>query len=1539
MKTNLFKKAVLILSLPVIYFLIVSGMTDSEKLLEKAKSISDAPFTKDFINLIFTDTYFGRVNPNDPRAIENNLSNFRDSLHFNSIHVYGYDTTGGGFNSQIGWYSPYVSGLMDSVRNSGLRGFYGRNKIERLSYGQRLEYEAEGGNSGFSYQRRTASVISDSGRTVVHACLPNQANCPETDETPRYLCDSIYENLQHGDLIDFTQLDTANWFIKPTMRIDSNIVDSNPEDSVARIDVINYSGNIIKSVKIKARNFAKKINGNYIYSGKYVNDFDFSEEPLGTNLQVEGRTYSSNGLNYGMRSNPWYKWKDSCHVDFKVWWYGKVEVWFDKMIVDDEWGNNLFHPVLQTRLDYENRITEEAAEFTDNIEDGSFFIDELTHSQIPCVKRVYELMKQANPAAKLNFAVTNYFNIRSHKDNNIGHRELLKGINSESFSADAHEFQDIIPNTLNSSLLDPHIPSAWLRSKLEYNSFLQNKFFGDKSKETGIDPIEGHWAADVPSNWGSLVYQIELARQQRDSFSSTKKFIMQPQIHGVLKIENNYFVGGIREPLNEEIEAQAMLSIAHGADGICWFVYYGTPTNFKSGTYKIYGLLNLDSPYVHRHSNHYGQDKWNAVGNMNMKIENWKPTLDNTDWINGWSVHKDGANHEWISDIKSIYRNPSSPYSFSPSNEDTAKYWEMGFFNPDFNNPDVSANDKSKYFVMVNRRCVPESYEGIGDIRQLKIKFDTTDLGGFTNWKIIDVNTNNSLTFNKHNQGTSGYLDLGGSTNSLGYFNPGEGKLYKIAPVMQEGGTLVTDEDCGGFEFDCKGEVNNNGMSVNIKPGTTINFTSTSARINMDGGDFTTGNSLSETSPVYLRGKNGSFWKGLFLDECGEVEIATTYFENISPYPVDSTYAVQLIDCEYINITNSHFTADLDIKTGGILINYTSVLRAKEAYINYNYFQMDAGDMPALSVTSSGYVTFPLIAEGNVFESYTGNSLNAVFLSGVAGGAIKENQITGYKNGVILLWAEMDIYGNNIIGSEDDSKGFLCYASSYTNLSPNGFVYTGGLNSISCEGENSACIESDNSFLYLDYGYNTFDLKNYDPGNAFHLTGSVNEELVYEGALDETLNCFMVSETETTAVHNVTYGFSDPPDPVDFYFDPYYCGDQESEGMIVFNLGNGNYDSLLIESSGGSGGVSNYQLSMFNDQSQENVEIISVQALEDSVSINIRKRDYERVSELCYDLLTQYIDSLRDVSTLTKLYLAELKLDSAGEKISDLKSFLENLILNNPEKESLIEQSFYIIQKCKVSLGLYESAMSGFQEIVNQNPYSYEGLIASWDYAATSLLENSGSSGGFKEYNFDEENFIDDPADKYDKRKFTVENRISIRKNILNSFQTKREKEAEKVKSLEKKIRDGNSNKTETNELRVKTILNDVIKIKKPVTTFEHISIVNTDIQKVFGTINKNSEANKTQTLIPNSYSLSQNYPNPFNPITKINFDLSHEGKVKLIVYDLLGREIQKLVNNEFRAAGRHLMEFNGNNLSSGVYFYRLEVNDFVQTRRMILVK
>ena len=335
MKTKLHFRILLLLLIPVLYFIITAGFKEKELIISTALSISTDTGSKDFINLIFTDKYFGRYNSNDPRALENNINNIKDSLHFNSVHIYGYDSSGGKFDDSISLYSSYISGLMDQVSNSGLNGYYGRWKIERLSYGQRLEYEAEGGNNGFSYSNNSGYVTTDSGRQVVRGCL-NSAQCPETDATPRYLCQNIYENLQHGDLIDFTQLDSAEWFIKPVMRIDSNIVDTNPNDSVVRIDVFNYSGKKIRSIKVLTKDFS--VNGQGNYGGNYVQRY-WTSEPL----SVTGESYDTIGLNYGMRKDSeWRKWKDSCKVDFKVWWYGKVEVWFDKMIVEDEYGDQLF---------------------------------------------------------------------------------------------------------------------------------------------------------------------------------------------------------------------------------------------------------------------------------------------------------------------------------------------------------------------------------------------------------------------------------------------------------------------------------------------------------------------------------------------------------------------------------------------------------------------------------------------------------------------------------------------------------------------------------------------------------------------------------------------------------------------------------------------------------------------------------------------------------------------------------------------------------------------------------------------------------------------------------------------------------------------------------------------------------------------------------------------------------------------------------------------------------------------------------------------
>jgi hypothetical protein len=88
----------------------------------------------------------------------------------------------------------------------------------------------------------------------------------------------------------------------------------------------------------------------------------------------------------------------------------------------------------------------------------------------------------------------------------------------------------------------------------------------------------------------------------------------------------------------------------------------------------------------------------------------------------------------------------------------------------------------------------------------------------------------------------------------------------------------------------------------------------------------------------------------------------------------------------------------------------------------------------------------------------------------------------------------------------------------------------------------------------------------------------------------------------------------------------------------------------------------------------------------------------------------------------------------------------------------------------------------------------------------------------------------------------------------------------------------------------------------------------------------------------PNEYFLAQNYPNPFNPSTKISYGIQEAGVVNIKVYNILGSEVLTLVN-EHKPAGNYEVSFGEGELASGVYIYRLTINNFVQTRKMILEK
>jgi len=125
-------------------------------------------------------------------------------------------------------------------------------------------------------------------------------------------------------------------------------------------------------------------------------------------------------------------------------------------------------------------------------------------------------------------------------------------------------------------------------------------------------------------------------------------------------------------------------------------------------------------------------------------------------------------------------------------------------------------------------------------------------------------------------------------------------------------------------------------------------------------------------------------------------------------------------------------------------------------------------------------------------------------------------------------------------------------------------------------------------------------------------------------------------------------------------------------------------------------------------------------------------------------------------------------------------------------------------------------------------------------------------------------------------------------------------------------------------------------------TVGDYFSKLDGILRQNFGTEKEESK----EDLLPKEYTLYQNYPNPFNPVTTISYDLPKPGDVKLMIYDILGREVKTLVNAQ-QQAGRHTVNFDASSLANGVYLYRLNINahstgsgqDFVGLKKMMLLK
>ena len=1534
MKNRSLQRSLIALLIPLLYFISISGINYVSKESFIQASLGTLTNAKDFLNVIFNVTYGGVP---DQNWVERNLNMYRDSLNYNAIQIYdeGSDRFGTFDDPLTSNQIQNVINLMTDIENRDLKGFYARTKIFRLAEGQRLEYEvSQSGsttvNDGFCYQNvMNNTFTTDTGRTVLHA-KTWPADYPDS---PGWLCYGIYENMQHSDYINGK--DKGNWFLKPMMRINQNDFDSTSATPVVAIVIKNFDGSRTDrdSIVIRVNNFR---NENNRYFGNYIEKYNFA---FGIDsLQKIGDT-SSFGINHGNNGN-----LESSQIDFKVYWFGLVDVWFDKMTVDDEIGDKLF------KGERDERIQDEVSHFTDEQSNYTFYCDEAVFSQIPCLEYVKNKMLDYNPDSRISFVMSDGQNRYSLRNDEVAYGSVLSRVNPKIFFTDPYLIPWEIPDNLN-------FPGAQQISSSAYNDTLQ-RVLGDKNSTLNIYE-------------NSFIKQVNLARTKMNSNSPGSKFFVIPQLFGHMRKSNstgNFLKYGNREPTNEELQTQAMISIAHGAEGLGWYVYQNTEwqgDNFSGNpatgghsflnnnvsalpynyTYFNFGLWNLDS--TKRTSNIFGQNKWDYVSIVNRKILIWKPELDKINWQAGNSVHTEGADNEFISDIKSIKRNPSFGYTDDPPctycDETNERYWEMGFFTPD------SLNDRSKYFIMVNRRCVPDTPNyGQGDLRQLNIKFNSTQLTSFRNWKITDINTNSLIrTFDKD---SNVYVNMG-------EFNPGEGKLYKLSPVMQEGGTLVADESVSNVQFVCKSTVMNNGKNITIGSGTEIFFRE-GAGINMTGGNFICDGSQGNDN-ILLKGNNAEHWNGINLINTGSsTKIEKTTFENTkSPVIIDnsqfgSQYAQKIIRRNIFYITHdsgialrirNQFAMLIDSNTFDVSnFNSTSGIY----YSNYSD-PGPAGGTPEdnyfVNITNNIFsgAYFPVLINdlGTAYSSFYmyNNQFQNTQLFGISGmkitGTIKNNRFLNSTENfcIYLSLSNPDIYGNYF----NSDKRNMVLTASYPDIAPlrnnnNQLIWKGGRNGFNVNQGNDTIAKENillkSSLPITDLGENSFSVPN---SSSYHIFGSISSDDSSQAYLT-TRNCWIGNnDIPKIFIYNP---LDTPVMQIGYIFNPVICIPSENTSNEITEIGFGMYDTTFISEYDSTDMLPEDE-ALYSEAREmlsngNNAEAITnFKALIDEFHTN----DYIYSSE---DYL---YESYRGLDTSEDQEVTDIL-------FSDLKQYLETKISVGHYDEDFDDNAYEIILMCEQKLENYNSALSGYEFISLYHPDAYRRIQASWEYDnIESIL--SGMGGGERDLEFGNSNLEFDMSKRLKRINEFADNDPATGKIRQNYLKANSEKKANEQKKANRDFKESkttnilNPGRSNDNDDKLIERAKQNLFLSKRISKEEKERRRFEDMKLILNPDNLQAGQKETDNLIPVQYSLSQNYPNPFNPNTKFKFSLPAESRVSITVYDLLGREVEKLINNEFRKAGVYTVEFAAKNLSSGVYFYRLEAGNFIQTKRMILLK
>ncbi|HCN36619.1 MAG TPA: hypothetical protein DIS94_02765 [Bacteroidetes bacterium] len=1537
---------------------------------------------------------------------DTNYARLRDELGINLWHsyhnwynIYEWNSNIDLLEAPLSQYKGLITDRLQKNSANGMKTLYDREKILYLSFGQSSIYECEeeihlpnqdlksyaydwhSTNTGIDFQdnqynngkyvRYSSTSQGHQAGYVVKDLRANREQINKHSTWGKYAVDSIY-----------------NWYVKPKIRIDSNIVDNYPDLQICKIEVLNANGDLLKIIPIYSRNFLSNNN----YNGIYLEEFTFAQ--FDTNLIIDK-------VNDGIfNPDSIVLWDTSCKVDFRVWWSGNCDMWIDYVKVENEIAHDLFRGYYESQPPQGNpwllwELDSIAAQYQNQI--IQFYIEEFEFNQIPCMKYINDRIKQRyNGRMSLvfdlnistfsihrhNIATTNVFNL------DYIQRNLYDKINTDIITSFCYPFWGADCSTPPTKLNGAHyIPNTLPNCSAGGCDCDEDEgFIGFPAAPTFYEDAL-QYELNTPTNMLSIDADFNNAMKRVDTLTknSGKPAFYLIQTH--LWNSDHHMR---REPTNEEISMTTNVALTYGVKGLLYFIYSSYGDYAKQHTdYYFRGYLDVNNTggtvTDKRIYNVYGQDKWAATKNINEEIkkigshlvefnnsdrksyiyhlENERNEANTNSIINQIKTYKQDINHtdEEISISENSIPDPTDK-----------TYIQFATFKKNEN------ENNTHYFMLVNRRCSPyvgnNSVDNIGGRRLISTKFNSNKLNNFNNWKIIDVSDSSVIkTFNKNSN----------QEISFGFFQPGEGRLYKLAPVMQEGGTLVTDEEFGGLEFNCEGNVYNNGFNMTIGTNTIINF-AYNTKIEMTGGNFIC-NSGTEVGVNYFRGLNNEKWEGLKFTGCPVVNIQATEFDDlISPgHPDDFNFALKFVDCEYMLLRYNFFSGtNTSPRVGAVSIDYLYEPNWENQALDIfgNVFDYQSLVSPVIRISNYAFTQSPVLMRFNHFKG-NNNSNNAVFLNNVTGGVIRNNKIEGFQNGIHSAVSYIDFFSNEVSNTGYENYHLNLNAGSYFNLkSEMGNYYLGGYNKLNTTGDLASNIILQNSYFDADKGFNVFNVKS---GYA-HFTGTFNDDYFTTNDISIVDNCFKADNTSDYLNQDLSWEIN--ISALNFYTGDNNCENYSPESYEIVYFGDIE-DTLWTKFVGIGGG--NTGINKIMEVTTGNLFKLK----SDSLKVLMRKRKFNDVTRIGNEILNTYPDSAGIINIIQPVYFASLVTDdSTDTKISNYKTKLESLISTNGNNSSLVLRCNYFIQKCKVKLGEYQSALSGFQQIMQNYPYSWEGVVAGWDYSATQLLAGGGSGQGFKgneDHELSEldelhpdkfpinrdrlgqaksgkngleigktENTLEELTLNKNAKKAGITFDDKITKTVSRSLtESKTNAEKELKKDEEKIIQFNNISKKSGNEktsltkselikikkseknIEQKRIINETIKPRKPESISEQINFVNNDIKKIISVAGLVTGDNIKGAETPIEYTLHQNYPNPFNPITKISFSLPKDIKVTFVIYDILGREIAKLVNNELKTAGKHTFDFNGRNFSSGIYFYSLITDEFKQTKKMLMIK